>query len=312
MGGFQGLVHDAGQVGLDCPRLHMRIWACGRIRGTGVHWILPGAPILSTFWTRGRELACSVEHSEASHRHGSGSAGGATSSDDVWLSATWPFIRSQLPPPPARVIELGCGRVGGHIPALIRAGYDATGVDPEAPEGPAYRRIAFEDYRPDGPAGAVIASVSLHHVDDPGTVLDRVADVLDPDGIVVVIEWISEDFDEATARWCFGRELREPDEPGGWLAVLYTDWGASGLSWDDFFRGWLEHHGLHPASVIHRELEARFAVTHLSTGPYYFHDLLDADALAEQAAIDAGQLRAGCLRYAGRRVRPTARSVSGW
>lgn len=40
--------------------------------------------------------------------------------------------------------------------------------------------------------------------------------------------------------------------------------------------------------------------THLSTGPYYFPDLADADADAEQAAIDAGQIKAGCLRYAGR------------
>lgn len=220
-------------------------------------------------------------------------------------------MHSQLPPAPARVIELGCGQAGGQIPALVRAGYDATGVDPEAPKGAAYRQIAFEDYRPDGPADAVIASVSLHHVDDPGAVLDHAADMLGADGTVVVIEWISEDFDEATARWCFGHQLREPDEPGGWLAGLYAQWTESGLSWDAFFRGWLEHHGLHPASVIRRELEARFAVTHLSTGSYYFHDLLDADALAEQEAIDAGQIRAGCLRYAGRRVRPTALDTSG-
>jgi hypothetical protein len=52
--------------------------------------------------------------------------------------------------------------------------------------------------------------------------------------------------------------------------------------------------------VIRRELDVRFAVTHLSTGPYYFPDLPDGGAAAEQAAIDAGQIRAGCLRYAGR------------
>ena len=55
---------------------------------------------------------------------------GDGSTDGVWLAATWPFIRGRLPPPPARVIELGCGPLGGHVPALIRAGYDATGVAP--------------------------------------------------------------------------------------------------------------------------------------------------------------------------------------
>jgi SAM-dependent methyltransferase len=246
-----------------------------------------------------------MEETGASAWPGPGSAGPGASADEIWLSATWPFVRGELPQPPARVIEIGCGEVGGHIPALVRAGYDATGVDPEAPEGRAYRRVMFEDYRPEGPVDAVIASVSLHHVDDPGVVLDHVADVLSPGGVVVVVEWISEDFDEATARWCFGHELRDPAEPGAWLDELRTKWEASGLSWDGFRRDWLEHHRLHAAAVIRRELEARFVATHLSAGPYYFPDLLDADAPAELAAIDAGQLRPGCLRYAGR-VRPVA------
>jgi SAM-dependent methyltransferase len=238
---------------------------------------------------------------------GPGSAPGSSSPDDIWLLATWPFVRGQLPAAPAKVIEIGCGEAGGHIPALVRAGYDATGVDPGAPEGSAYRRAAFEEYWPDGPADAVVASLSLHHVDDPGVVLDHVAEVLGPDGVVVVVEWISENFDEVTARWCFGHELRDPAEPGAWLGGLHAEWEASGLSWDGFRRDWLERHGLHAATVIRRELEARFAVTHLSTGPFYFPDLVGTDAPAEQAAIDAGQLRAGCLRYAGSRRRGRVR-----
>jgi SAM-dependent methyltransferase len=235
----------------------------------------------------------------AGHEH---SASGVAT-DGIWLGATWPFVRGQLPPPPGRVIELGCGPIGGHVPALIRAGYDATGVDPEAPQGPAYVRARFEDYRPQGPADAVVASVSLHHVADPAAVAGQAADLLTPDGVLVVVEWISEDFDEATARWCFRQRLRDQDEPGAWLSGMYTGWAESGLGWDTYFRARLDEHGLHPAAAIRRALDARFAVTHLSTGPYYFPDLPDTDAAAEQAAIDAGQIRAGCLRYAGR-VRP--------
>ena len=194
---------------------------------------------------------------------------------------------------------------GGHVPALIRAGYDATGVDPEAPEGSAYVRATFEEYRPEGLADAVVASVSLHHVDDPAVVVDHIAELLAPDGVLVVVEWISEDFDEAMARWCFRHQLRDEAEPGAWLGGMYAGWVASGLGWDAYFRAWLDEHGLHSAAAIRRALDARFAVTHLSTGPFYFPDLTDADAAAEQAAIDAGQIRAGCLRYAGR-VRPAA------
>jgi SAM-dependent methyltransferase len=224
------------------------------------------------------------------------------SPDEIWQAATWPFVRGQLPPPPAAVTELGCGPVGGHVPALLRAGYRATGVDPEAPEGPEYQAITFEEYRPGAPADAVIASVSLHHVADPGTVLDHVADVLSPGAPLIVVEWISEHFDEATARWCFSHRLRDPAEPGTWLAGLRAEWAASAKTWDAFYRGWLDDHGLHPAAAIRRAIEARFVTSYESSGPYYFPDLLDADAAAEQAAIDAGEVKAGCLRYAGRRV----------
>jgi SAM-dependent methyltransferase len=139
------------------------------------------------------------------------------SSSEIWLAATWPFIRDQLPAPPARVIELGCGGAGGHVPALLRAGYDAMGVDPEAPEAPQYRREAFENYRPDGSVDTVVASLSLHHVEDLSVVLDHVSDLLRPGGSLVVIEWISEAFDDATAQWCFRRRLRDSTERGAWL-----------------------------------------------------------------------------------------------
>lgn len=224
------------------------------------------------------------------------------SADEIWLTATWPFVREQLPEPPAMVVELGCGEAGGHIAALLDAGYEALGVDPEAPGRPGYRRIAFEDHVPDAPLDAVIASLSLHHVADPATVLDHVRELLAPGGTLIVIEWISERFDEATAEWCFRHEVREPAQPGAWLAGLRREWKESALSWNVFFQGWLHHHGLHSASTIRRELDARLVTTHESNGPFYFPELLDADATVEQAAIDAGAIKAGCLRYAGLRA----------
>jgi hypothetical protein len=123
--------------------------------------------------------------------------------------------------------------------------------------------------------------------------------VLAPCGTLVLIEWISECLDEATAQWCFHHQVRDPTHPGAWLADLCSEWTESALSWDVFFRGWLECHGLHSASTIRRALDARFVTAHDSSGPYYFPDLLDAEATVEQAAIDAGAIKAGCLRYSG-------------
>ena len=106
-----------------------------------------------------------------------------------WLAAVWPFVRGQLPPAPARVLEVGCGKLGGFVPALLDGGYQAVGVDPEAPEGPDYRRVEVERYDPLWPVECVVASTSLHHVADLDEVLDRLAALLVPGGVLVVVEW---------------------------------------------------------------------------------------------------------------------------
>src|SRR4029450_11554385 len=73
--------------------------------------------------------------------------------DDRWLAAVWPFVRGQLPPAPATVLEVGCGTLGGFVPALGERGYQALGVDPEAPEGSDYQRVEFEQYEAPAPSG---------------------------------------------------------------------------------------------------------------------------------------------------------------
>jgi SAM-dependent methyltransferase len=220
--------------------------------------------------------------------------------EDLWLSYGWSFVRAALPGPPAQVLEIGCGPLGGFVPALLRGGYAATGVDPAAPEGPAYRQAEFECYDPPGPVDAVVASASLHHVAGLDHVLDRMAAALRPGGTAVVIEWASESFDEATARWCFARlPAADPADEPGWLQRHQDQWAASGLGWDAYIGGWLDEEGLHPGGKIIDALEARFARRSRTSGPYYFPDLAATTEADEQAAIDGGQIRAGGIRYAG-------------
>jgi SAM-dependent methyltransferase len=222
--------------------------------------------------------------------------------DDPWLGAVWPFVRSQLPPAPATVLEIGCGTVGGFVPALLDGGYHAIGVDPEAPEGPGYRRIEFEQYEPSHPVECVVASLSLHHVAELDEALDRLEALLMPGGVLVVVEWAWERFDEATARWCLDRlaPRAEGAEPG-WLHKHQERWAASGQPWDGYLRAWAEQEGLHPGEAILRGLDARFDRRLSVEGSYFFPDLADTSEAEEQAAIDAGQIRAGGIRYAATR-----------
>ena len=211
----------------------------------------------------------------------------------------WPVVRRALPDPPATVVDLGCGSLGGFVPMLLADGYDAMGVDPNAPDEAPYRRTEFERAELPGAVDAVVASTSLHHVADPSEVLDRITEVLRPGGVVVVVEWASERFDEQTAHWCFERLGSEES----WLQRLRDEWRDSGLGWDDYFRGWLEREHLHSGETLVRLLDERFDRQQLGSGPYFFAGLGDATEGDENAAIAGGEIQAGRIDYVGARPR---------
>ena len=172
------------------------------------------------------------------------------------------------------MVEIGCGPLGGFVPMLRSAGYAANGVDPEAPDGPWYHQVEFERYQMRGPAQAIVACTSLHHVAVLGEVLNLAGTALVAGGALVVVEWARERFDEGTARWCFDR-LPPPSGDHGWLQHRRDEWRASGLPWDGYGRGWAEEEGLHAGQDIVRELDARFDRQLLTYGPYFFPDLAD-------------------------------------
>jgi SAM-dependent methyltransferase len=216
--------------------------------------------------------------------------------DEQWLAAVWPFVAAWLPAPPATVLEIGCGSLGGFVPMLRSAGYQAAGIDPEAPEEPWYQRVEFERYEVPEPAQAVVACTSLHHVGDVGQVLNLVGAALVPGGTLIVVEWARERFDEATARWCFDR-LPEPSGDGDWLQQRHDEWQASAMPWDRYSLAWAEEEGLHAGEEILRELDTRFDRTSLAYGPYFFADLAGVSESDEQAAIDDGVIQANRISY---------------
>src|SRR5918994_7800070 len=212
--------------------------------------------------------------------------------DDPWLAAVWPFFRAERPPTPATVLEMGCGSLGGFVPAVLDAGYHPVGGDPEAPEGPDYRQIEIEHHEPLHPVDCVVASLSLHHVVELDAALDQLQALLVPGGVLVVVEWAWEQFDEATARWCFARLASpNPGEEPGWLHKHQERWAASGQPWDDYLRSWATEEGLHPGEDIVRGLDARFHRQLYVEGPYFFADLATTSEAEEQAAIDAGLIQ---------------------
>ena len=214
-----------------------------------------------------------------------------------WLDATWPFVRSRLPPAPCQVLELGCGPAGGFVPALREHGYQALGIDPVAPPGPDYRQVDFERYKTSQPVEAVIACTSLHHVADLDQVIDGVAAALTPGGLFIVVEWAYERFDEQTARWCFAN-LPDTDEPG-WLHTHYAQWREFHQPWGNYLDAWSQRERLHSGEVMTRALQERFTTRLLDQTPYFFSDLHPVTEADERAAADTGAIQATGVRYVG-------------
>lgn len=195
------------------------------------------------------------------------------------------YVLAQLPAPPARVLEVGCGPDGGVTPALVEAGYDVLAIDPDAPAGAPYRRVSLEDFDDPGPFDAVVAGRVLHHLEPLGAALDKLV-ALAP--LIVVDDFARERVDDAACEW-YRREHERvvaagdaPKAPSSLEA-----WRAA-------------HPHLHSYEVMQTELAARYDTRDLAWRPYLYRWLRDPVSKAsEESLIAAGELQPMGFRYTG-------------
>jgi ubiquinone/menaquinone biosynthesis C-methylase UbiE len=208
------------------------------------------------------------------------------------LASLYEFALLHLPEPPARVLEVGCGN-GELALALARIGYSVTAIDPEAPEGAIFRRTRLEDFFGEGGFDAVVASVSLHHVDAVDAALDKIVSVLLPGGLLVLEEFAKERFVGPTARWYYHQRQA--------LAAV----GIDEAEVSDDFSTWLsewehEHDDIHLFAELKQEIDIRFAERFFGWTPYLFdYRLNDALEPLERELIESGAIDATGFRYVG-------------
>jgi SAM-dependent methyltransferase len=108
------------------------------------------------------------------------------------------FVRSSLPPPPARILEIGAGS-GELARALGAAGYEVTAIDPAAERDSEVQRLSLLEAR--GAFDAAVAVVSLHHVEDLEESCAHLATLLAPGARLVIDEIDFECYDERAIDW---------------------------------------------------------------------------------------------------------------
>jgi SAM-dependent methyltransferase len=194
------------------------------------------------------------------------------------------FVLNQLPPPPRRVLEVGCGEKGGLVAKLRDAGYDALGVDPEAPEGEHFRRIDFREV--DGSFDAVVAGRVLHHVNPLD---DAVAKLAQLAPLLIVDEFAPDLIDEAAQDWYEGQHRMLA------AAGVVSEYAPASID------EWRERHpDLHPHATLLDALRAHYEELTLEWVPYLHRWLRGPSSAAlEQTLVDVGAFPAIGYRWAG-------------
>jgi len=185
------------------------------------------------------------------------------------------YVRSALPAPPARVLEVGAG--DGELASRLRdAGYDVVAIDPEG--GPEIVPVHLHELEePDGSFDAAVAVTSLHHVEPLPESVDRLAALLPPGARLVVDEFDIGRYDEAAARWWLSHSGHEHDP-----AELVAD---------------MRHH-LHGLDLLREELGRWFELGEPVPGPYLYRWEIDPALRGEEETlIAAGRIPAIGARF---------------
>jgi len=167
------------------------------------------------------------------------------------------FVLQELPPAPARVIEIGCGDRGGVVHELVDAGYDAIGVDPRAPSGERFLQVDFREVG--GSFDAAVAGRVVHHLDPLGPALDHLASLAP---VAIVDEFAWDLIDPELEAWYETERARRPDAIG---PPSLDEW-----RW--------RHPGLHPHDAVLDRLRARWDERTLDWVPYFHRWLGDVES----------------------------------
>jgi SAM-dependent methyltransferase len=195
------------------------------------------------------------------------------------------FVRANLPAPPLRLLEIGAGD-GALARALTEAGYEVLAIDPE-PAGVDVHPVALHELaEPSASFAAAVAVTSLHHVEPLEDSLSRLAQLLEPGGVLVVDEFDVAAFDERAAAW--------------WLGQRHALGATEPASAEELVGDHRAH--LHTLERIVAALKPNFHVGTPLYGPYLYRwDLGEALRRDEEEAIARAEIPAVGARLLARR-----------
>jgi len=195
------------------------------------------------------------------------------------------WVRSNLPPPPVCVLEIGAGK--GELARSLRVtGYDVPAIDPKA-ETPDVQPIELIDLPlPESPYDAAIAVVSLHHVDPLEASVEHLAEAMATGAPLLVDEFDVAALDERAASWWLEQRRAlggdEPETPDELIATMRAK--------------------VHPVGRLRAVLERWYEVGEPVRGTYLYRWKLDESVRpVEEELVARGELPSTGVRFIARR-----------
>ena len=193
------------------------------------------------------------------------------------------FVRGSLPPPPARILEIGAG--DGELAADLRAaGYAVTAIDPAAEPGTGVEPIALIDA--EGHFDAAVAIVSLHHVEPLEASCTHLATLIAPGGQLVIDELDIDRYDDRAMQW-WSTQRR----------ALGSDHADHADGDPSEIAAHMRAH-IHPLDAVRAALRPHFTLGEPVRGPY----LHRWELLASLGAVETELIARGRLPATGARL----------
>jgi SAM-dependent methyltransferase len=255
-----------------------------------------------------------------SHRHDTTKRRGARPGD-LGVDQALTFLRRVIPPPPARILDAGCGQ-GDLAGRLAAEGYQVTALDSSSDAVRAAREAGvpaihgdFLDHR-EAAYDAVLFIRSLHHMHPLPAAVARASELLRTGGVLVAVEFARERADRTTASWFYDvrallretglLEIEEEDAPP---ADPLERWRADHLERDG--------HPLHTGGAMMVEIMRRFEAVAAEDVPYLYwylarwlRDTPQACGVARRLLeIEIRRIAAGMLAPVGWRLAATLRGA---
>jgi len=195
---------------------------------------------------------------------------------DVPTSETLTFVEANLPPGPARLLEVGCGH--GELALRLQSrGHEVVAIDRSEKavararaRGVEARRADWPQFDDSAPFDAVLFTRSLHHIGALPGAVRRARELLQPRGRVLVEDFARHEVQPLAAEWLY-QVLALLDGAG--LLRRQSDPLLKAMRRDrEPLAAWQAAHDpdLHSAEAMQAALEAEFRRVETATVPYLY------------------------------------------